>query len=601
MESKRVSSPESAPNAVDAAPKQVDAADNSKTSKSKKTSLPAGVVLNTQLSGETDDASKEIPKSEKDGWNIEALFGKHEQDTTPDEPENAEPLTDDEARDVVQDYVDDRSEVVDAELSDTDEASPLAEIVSANQVLLDKLREQVVQSEKPVDAIIAEATDATIQELQLEPDTPNAETAPRLHDTPQQPLRTTVRQKEAVITSILAEETPEHSDVTSEPIEPPLPPTSVRATSTPEPVPELFNSSNEVDMPLSDDLAHGVHKAHSSHEAQPVATLRNTPERVEHAGPTPGDVARGVLVGGVAGYMIGRHSGRKRAEAKARPLHAEMSKEIASLQQKIAHNEQVVRSLAAQKTAHIQAEKTKPQPAYGQEKLNAQWVKSLEVATTTPTSEIPPSPSVTKRAETSTVSQAANVVASNETISTSQRDTAATEKTSRVPRTRPNQEQIRAVRPIEKLPIEDVLVIAKTVKVEGRTLDTYYRQGQLTEVDVRKILIEHRRTGRPERAFYKQINTHERQRTHKTTETLSAKRDNQHSDATSTNSSVSLVNSPSSVQNSSQVFVEAVRQAHPSPIDKIHADNTPRVGATLTVGIVVLIIFAFFLVQIVFN
>lgn len=606
MESKRapVSSPESTSGSPNVAPKHADVDTDAKTSKSKKTSLPVGAVLNTQLHTETKDTFSDTPKSEKDGWNIESLLGGHEQKTAPEEERSPEPLTDDEAREVIQDYIEDRSEAVDAELADTDEESPLAEIVSANQVLLDKLREQATASEKPADAIIEDATQSTIQELRLEQDGLNNEVEGPLHRTPEEPLRTTVRRKEAAIASIL-EETPEDKDervsqAVSSPPPPPIPPSRTEFSAPDDPTPESSDSTDftsEAPMPFSDDLAREVQAAHSSHEAQPVATPNTSPERPENPGFTRGDVARGVLVGGVAGYMIGRHGGRKRAEAKARPVHAEMTKEIASLQQKIAQNEQIVRSMAAQKTARSQAEKTKPQPAFDGEKLNAGWpapARPIEtsVKKTTP-HESPAKPSNTN--ETSAVPLVAAATHEKSDLGRAPNTNESSDK----PRIQPSQEQVRAVRPIEKLPIEDVLVLAKVVKIEGKTLDTYYKQGQLTESDVRKVLIEHRRTGRPERAFYRQINAHEHQRNYSTPESKLASRKVGHA------SPASIMQQPTSLTKSessaSSTFTEAIREAHPLSTDKIHADNTPRVGMTVTFGIVVLIIFAFFLTRIILK
>lgn len=576
-------------------PKQAAIDTDGKTSKSKKASLPAGAVLNTALSTEAKDTPHEDPKPEKDGWNIEALFGSHEQKSTPDDAEISEPLTDDEARDVIQDYVEDRADAVDAELADDDDESPLAEIVSANQVLLDKLREQAAQSEKPADAIIEEATQSTIQELHLVQNEADAESHPALHDAPEQPLRTTIRHKEAAINSILAEETPEEPNESAPPAGPLPPPRPPRTEhSAPEPSPEQPFSIEENATPLSDDLAREVHAAHSSHEAQPVTARPKHVEQSEHGGFTRSDVAKGVLVGGVAGYMIGRHSGRKHAEAKARPVQAEMTKEIASLQQKIAQNEQVVRSLAAQKTARSAAEAAKPQPAYQGEKFNAQWSKPAEATTKNATNEAPVQAASN---EVVVAPLAVRAPKTNEGLA-SQHPEPNKEKVPAPARVYPNQEQVRAVRPIEKLSIEDILILAKTVKVEGKTLDTYYKQGQLTEVDVRKILIEHRRTGRPERAFYKQINTHERQRAHNTVEMKPTPQSGRSSGSVLVSQSA---DTPVPSGHSSQTFTEAMREVHALPADKIHAENTPRVSATLTVGIVVLIVFAFFLVQIIFT
>ena len=605
MESKRapVSSPEFAASTPDTALKHVDA--DSKTSKSKKTSLPSDAILNAQLFDEAKDAPAAHAKSEKNGWDIEALFGNQEQKASTEEiPEASETLNDNETREVVQNYIDDRTEAIDTELADVEEESPLAEIVSANQVLLDKLREQVATSEKPVDDILEEATQSTIQELQLEqPDTPDgSRTTPQ--SAPQEPLRTTVRRKEAAIASILSEEAPALPDEDRSPssVTPPLPPAPPSEVSTsessggPEPEPQRQHTLEEAAMPLSDDLAREVHAAHSTHETQTPATSVSATERPKEAGFTRGDVAKGVLVGGVAGYMVGRHTGRKRAEAKARPVHAEMSKEIASLQHKIAENEQVIRSLAAKKTAYTQAEKTQPQPAYGTEKLNAQWTKPSKPVETLPLSAVSTERPTKSHAEVFAPSAAPSVAekAANTTLSNNQ------ETPTREPSRPPSQEQVRAVRPIEKLPIEDVLVLAKNVKVEGEPLDSYYRRGQLTETDVRKILVEHRRTGRPERAFYKHIAMHERHRDHSSVESRQRSRNIRHNKPeTSMQGNVHVQQSISDTLSGS--FADGVREAHPKPIDKIHADNTPRLSMTLTLGIIVLVILAFFIVRIILG
>ena len=603
MESKRapVSSPESTAGSPDAAPKHANVDADAKTSKSKKTSLPAGAILNAQLHTEAKDASSGGLKPEKDGWNIESLLGGHEQKSTPEEERSPEPLTDDEAREVIQDYIEDRSEAVDAELADTDEESPLAEIVSANQVLLDKLREQATASEKPADAIIEDATQSTIQELHLEQGESNNETEESLHRTPEEPLRATVRRKEAAIASILTEESPEDTDELITPVEPPPPtPPSRTEFNTPDGfTPESSSSTPEAPMPFSDDLAREVHATHSSHEVQPAATPQASPEHTGSAGFTRGDVARGVLVGGVAGYMVGRHSGRKRTEVKARPVHLEMTKEIASLQQKIAQNEQVVRSLAAQKTARSQAEKTKPQPAFDGEKLNAEWPLPAKSAKA-PIKKKTPHESLAKPLNINEVSVVPLAVAATHEKTILDRASNNNESSSRA-RIQPSQEQVRAVRPIEKLSVEDVLVLAESVKIEGKTLDTYYRHGQLTETDVRKVLIEHRRTGRPERAFYRQISAHERHRSHGTAEYMATSQEVRNTRSAPVRHQAVTADPTQSTSSTSQTFTEAIREVHPLSTDKIHADNTPRIGLTVTLGIVILIIFAFFLMRIILR
>lgn len=578
MESKRPPAPasEALRSTTDTPLQSVEAA--SKDTKTKKASLPASAILNTKP--ETDNLQLNTDKGlEKNGWDVEALFGTAErkEESTNEVPNESERLSESEAREVVSEYVDDRSETVEAELSEVNEDSPIATIAAANQVLLEKLREQAQVSEQSTDEIITEATQATIEELHLTED--ESENIPLDHAKPRPiaaPHPTKVRQQEAVIASILAEEKPEpESDSDAE-------------------------QSDTMPMPVSDDLMRAVQHTSGSHlrsAESHVPAAQPQPEASANSGFTRRDVAAGVLVGGVAGYMVGRRSGRKHAEAAAKPVQEKLLTEVDTLQKKIIKNEQLVRSLAAQKVAKEHASQTPPQPAYeqftseprreeSQPRTHELALAAKETLLETQASHAPrstsaerpvPEPSRKHRPEQLTASDV---------------------EAPAVKQPQPRQEQVRAVMAIEKMPLEDVLVIAKNIEVEGKSLESYYKQGLLTERAVRTILVEQRRTGRAERAFYKHMNLHEAH-ARASAETRDSKTTPSSSSRTQFDSGVAV-----SLPHAAQTSVPAQPDSPPPvthSVDQIHADNTPRIGMTATIGVILAVIFAFFLARMLFS
>ncbi len=71
--------------------------------------------------------------------------------------------------------------------------------------------------------------------------------------------------------------------------------------------------------------------------------------------------AQGLLIGGVAGYFIGRHRGRKQgtraAEKRATPIRKSLEKQVQQLQQTMLRREAEVRELAREKMRAVQAAK----------------------------------------------------------------------------------------------------------------------------------------------------------------------------------------------------------------------------------------------------
>ncbi|HSH18782.1 MAG TPA: hypothetical protein VK978_05360 [Candidatus Saccharimonadales bacterium] len=82
-------------------------------------------------------------------------------------------------------------------------------------------------------------------------------------------------------------------------------------------------------------------------------------------------VARGLVVGGVIGYLIGKRRGRIKTERKLAPVQEKLKAQVESLTYAVAQKEQRVRTLAAEKAAILQtqaekqrfAERLRPAPA----------------------------------------------------------------------------------------------------------------------------------------------------------------------------------------------------------------------------------------------
>jgi hypothetical protein len=577
MESKRPPAPssEAVRSAADMPFQPVEAV--SKDAKTKKASLPASAILNTKP--EADNLQVNTDKgSEKNGWDVEALFGaaEHKEEGADEAPNESEKLSESEAREVVSEYVEDRSETVEAELTEANEDSPIATIAAANQVLLEKLRTQAQASEQPTDEIITEATQATIEELHLTEN--EAEDTPPDHAKPLPivaPHPTKVRQQEAVIASILAEEKPKPESSEEQP--------------------------DTMPMPVSDDLMRAVQHTGGSHSGSAeshVPSVRPKPETSADTGFTRRDVAAGVLVGGVAGYMVGRKSGRKRAEAAAKPAQEKLLAEVDTLQKKIIKNEQLVRSLAAQKVAKEHASQTAPQAAYEQFAPEPRREVPRPQIHESPAKVTPPETQASHAPHSMSAEQSVPIPSPKQRLE--QLATSGAEPTPVAKQPQPRQEQVRAVMAIEKMPLEDVLVIAKNVNVEGESLESYYKQGRLTERAVRTILVEQRRTGRVERAFYKHLNLHE-------THVRASAEIQTHDSKPAPNSSGHARFDPdiaAHLPHTSRVSAQK-QPASPSPashsVDRIHADNTPRIGMTATIGVILAVIFAFFLARILFS
>lgn len=62
---------------------------------------------------------------------------------------------------------------------------------------------------------------------------------------------------------------------------------------------------------------------------------------------------RGLLVGGIVGYLIGRRRGRIKTEQRLQAVQTKLEKQVASLEQRISDKETAIRRLAREKTAEL--------------------------------------------------------------------------------------------------------------------------------------------------------------------------------------------------------------------------------------------------------
>ncbi len=64
--------------------------------------------------------------------------------------------------------------------------------------------------------------------------------------------------------------------------------------------------------------------------------------------------ARGLMVGGIVGYLVGRRSGRIKTEKQLKPIQAKLERQVDRLEQSVASKEQSIRVMAAERAQAIQ-------------------------------------------------------------------------------------------------------------------------------------------------------------------------------------------------------------------------------------------------------
>lgn len=340
-------------------------------------------VSDADLQAEKDDETKEKPKrnlfetaKERDKREkaesdkkkpslFEALLGKNEIDDEENkkekvennflqpvetvEAEEAEPLveaspaTDTAAAEQFEEIVDDKIESVDQEIVGSGEPTKVSELL-ADAELLETVAEKLDEGQDPVRAIenatdemlenpLPDATETEIPDfvegvLEIEHEDNEPQVATTTPTTP--PVRPTPPPPPPRNQPPTPPATP--------PVVPPLPPS---ATPSPFGGPPVMQNFNLNVPPITPNTA-------------PI----DNPDLVPMNDSFNRDPRTGrVLASGLLGYMIGRRGGRKRTEAKLKPVISKQEKQLEDLNAQLETSEELVRKTAAAE-AEASAKKT---------------------------------------------------------------------------------------------------------------------------------------------------------------------------------------------------------------------------------------------------
>jgi len=428
-----------------------------------------------------------------------------------------ETLTPEEVTLVMQEYVDDRSEVVDAELEQSRHDSPTAAAAFADKRFLEHFEERLAnQFNEAVDAILEGALHDTAQELGLSESeteagaesTKDAETgAPENTEKPPSNIDMLAPASEATLNPAennidnddglsSSAPRPAHSASTSTPTASAPPASSKTAPAAPASTshPAAGTSSGGSVPPNGNNMGGtgaggnfmGVNFS-SSRTPDAMATPgANTPGRAETI-PSPNrsghDFAKGAMLGGTVGYLIGRHRGRVKTERKFIPVTEKLQKEVAKLQDKVVQKEQQVRKMTAQKViaeqpAKVTAPETTKQPAANSEVLAPVAVQQPEqtFASTQPKQQ----------------GQERN---RRQEAQPDVKETPARQQPTKPEHTASAESQPHAPGAIERMPKMQLLEAAAEVVVAGSTLKKMYEAGVLNETSLRKVMVEYARGG----------------------------------------------------------------------------------------------------------
>lgn len=256
----------------------------------------------------------------------------HETEAAKEDNEPLETLDADERQQAAEAYVQATLPEVVAEAAQAEPESPKAVEAAADEAFLHELQARLARAETP-EAAVDEAYEVVAETLgqpeaatTIKPESAAAEAETTPPSAPQSSA------PEAPITPL--------ETTTEDPIEgtvPPMPPTTVTAAPPPPPPPAAR-------MAFSPVPRYGFNASHGSmRPAERLTTEADASHRERVA------ATRGLLVGALVGYFIGRRRGRIKTEKKLIPIQQKLEKQVKELHQKVAVKEQQIRTLAAQK------------------------------------------------------------------------------------------------------------------------------------------------------------------------------------------------------------------------------------------------------------
>ncbi|MEO8784987.1 MAG: hypothetical protein ABI221_01485 [Candidatus Saccharimonadales bacterium] len=259
-----------------------------------------------ESSSESKDSKKKKSESKKAKESKEAANNSANKAEVADQPP-LEKLADDEKTEVAKDYIAQRGEDIQAELSTVPDTAAEAAAL-ANDALLDNLQARLEEGQPMAPEMLDSALEETIDELgydELEADgEPHQETEPDEHQ-PELPMGL---EDESI----------------------PNPPTPPRPPASVPPLPPIPGTNS------------------------PSPNMTSVPALAAERGHNH---AKYVLGGGIVGYLIGRRRGRLNTEAKMKPVQEKLQKQVSELHSQITERETKIRRLAI-----ANAEKEQPVP-----------------------------------------------------------------------------------------------------------------------------------------------------------------------------------------------------------------------------------------------
>ena len=531
MEAKRGSSSGEAAGNANALSISASETSSSTTSTNKKNAAPPPSLapekpretpsLFFDLADRKTASSHEVPEPASHEKADARTGDKHDHDTAAEKQQVPEHLTPEQELDVVADYTNERLEVVEAELEAAKEQSANAAIAHADKVLLENIARAVQQRSETAsaEAILNEASAHAEEALQMSHDVePDSETPHELTDAERDDLINAILhdpEEPSVFTDETADSLPvTYDDITSAPV---TAASSGGTGGTPPPTTERFSDSGDDDDARAGEMyaIPGAIDGSGSSDGPAVAAARMS-ERSTERRPTPNTAQRrpvlnnGLLLGGVLGYALGRHHGRRKAERSFKPEQLHLKKEVDALQQKIIAHEQHIRSLAAQKVIAEQAvgrsissETTAVMPMATARALHEKASAPVSAAVVP---ELNPSvsasiaahekethPMLVGRPEGQRVPREAA-----EAVKPARRPSPERPAVPVAPRGAESRPKLE-LKDVAQLTQSELQAVAETIPVKGQSLRKIYETGQIDKDGLRRIVTEYVRSGRIER------------------------------------------------------------------------------------------------------
>lgn len=377
------------------------------------------------------------------------------------DPESAEDLQlselePDEARAITEQYANGRNTELHAEQAEQAPGTPEQAVAEANAAMMQKLADKLraVPQVDPEQAV-NEAADEVIAERHLQPAEHSA--AENAND-PENPV--------APLTPL-----------------PPRPATASNMPNTPQP-------PGPPPYPFMPGFSGGPGGVNPNLATAPSAATSEwgsaniTPIEAQYYARQAEN--RGLLLGGIVGYLVGRRRGRIKTEKRLLPVQKKLEQNVTNLHNAIAGREQQIRTLAAEKARSQQAQVAERQPAKQASRPEAPL----------PISRPPEAvvPAVRAEASMASTPQRYETVP----IPTPQQATEAAPTAARQP-------EGSAEQRVERMNQQELLKTAETVVIEGASLRKIYEAHRITERGLRHIITEHLRGGDIKKALDQEL------------------------------------------------------------------------------------------------